>query len=91
MKSINTYGLTMKGLRKASGDTQSYRDAASYDEIFYNRESGEIWTRFQHSLGFNSWTQYHDPAIVKICNAQHHMTMQAIADAIHDSLQAMAI
>ena len=91
MKRINTYNLIMKGLRKASGETQSYRDAASYDEIFYDRETGEVWTRFQHSLGFNSWTEYHNPAVVKICNTRRHMTMQAISDAIHNTLQEMAM
>lgn len=86
---INTYGITMKGLRKASGATMDYNDDSKYDEIFYNRETGEIWTVFQVSMGRNSWTQYDDPKIVKVCNTSRHMTMQAIADAIRDTLDAL--
>lgn len=85
MKSINTYGIIIKGLRKASGETQNYTDDTRYEEIFYNRETGEVWTKFQCSIGQNSWTQYHDPAIIKICNTSRHMTMQQIADRIREA------
>lgn len=84
---INTHGLMIKGLRKASGETRCYSDAASYDEIFYDRSTGEVWTRYQCSLGQNSWTSYNDTNIVKICNTDHHMTMQQIADAIADTIK----
>ena len=86
---INTHGLTIKGIRKASGETRSYNDAGSYDEIFYDRNTGEVWTRYQCNIGQNSWTQYHDSNIIKICNADQHMTMQEIADAINDTLNAI--
>lgn len=86
---INTHGLTIKGLRKASGETQRYNDASSYDEIFYDRSTGEVWTRYQYSLGQNSWTEYHDADVIKVCNAVRHMTMQEIADAINDALNAV--
>ena len=85
MKRINTYGIIIKGLRKASGETQNYTDDTRYEEIFYNRETGEVWTKFQCSIGQNSWTQYHDPAIIKICNTSRKMTMQQIADRIHEA------
>ena len=80
---INTYGLKMVGLRKASGETKNYGPcSAEYHEIFYNREDGEVWTVYQYSLGRNDYTVYHDPAIVAICTTGQHMTMQEIADAI---------
>lgn len=85
MKRINTYGIIIKGLRKASGETQNYTDDTRYEEIFYNRETGEVWTKFQCSIGQNNWTQYHDPAIIKICNTSRHMTMQQIADRIREA------
>lgn len=85
MKRINTYGMNIKGLRKASGETQNYTDDTRYEEIFYNRETGEVWTKFQYSIGQCSWTQYQDPAIIKICNTSRHMTMQQIADRIHEA------
>ena len=87
--SINTHGIKIKGLRKASGETRSYIDAGSYDEIFYDRSTGEVWTRYQYSLGQNSWTQYHDINVIKICNTSRHMTMQEIADAIAQAITSI--
>ena len=80
---INTYGLTIKGLKRASGNTSNYGCySPQYDEIFYDRETGEVWTKYQYSLGQNSWTQYNNENIIKVCNTQRHMSMQEIADAI---------
>ena len=85
---INTYGIKMKGLKKASGCTENYGPySGSYVELFYDKNSGDIWGTFQHSLGQNSWTVYPDPDIIKICNTSSHMTMQQIADCIRDRLQ----
>ena len=82
---INTYGRKISGLKKASGATQNYGHfSGHYVEIFYDRSTGEGWTNEQYSLGQNTWTEYHDKDICKICNASRHMTMQQIADAIND-------
>lgn len=86
---VNTHGIKMKGLKKSSGATQNYGFySGKYDEIFYDKSTGEVWTVFQCSLGHNSWTEYHSKDIVKICNASTHMTMQQIADAIANRLHA---
>lgn len=88
MKKLNTHGLKMVGLKKASGNTCNYGYySGKYDEIFYDRSSGEVWTVYQYSLGQNSWTEHHDPDIIKICNASDHMTMQEIADAIAETIE----
>ena len=88
---INTYGLKIKGLRKVSGDTKNYGFySGKYVEIFYNRDTGELWSVYQFSLGQNSWTEYHDNAIIKVCNATEHMTMQEIVDRIHNQLRSRA-
>ena len=88
MAKVNTYGLTIKGLKKTSGFTQDYGYySGRYVEIFYDRSTGEVWGNFQFSLGQNSWTECHDPAVVKICNTSRHMTMQEIADEIHRVIQ----
>lgn len=86
----NTHGLKMIGLRKACGETQDYGTySPSYDQIFYDRATGEIWTVYHYSLGMNSWTEYHDNDVIHICNAQHHMTMQEIADMIAQRVQEL--
>lgn len=91
MKAVNTYGLNIIGLRKACGETGNYSAGSGcYDEIFYDRQTGEVWTKYQCSLGQNSWTQYHDPSVIKICNTTTHMTMQQIADSIRDRLDEIA-
>lgn len=88
MKKINTHGLKIVGLKKASGRTDDYGYYSGiYDEIFYDRATGEVWTVSQCSLGQNWWTEYHDANIIKICNASRHMTMQELADAIYEAVQ----
>lgn len=83
MKSVNTYGIKIKGLRKASGNTVNWAPrSGGYTEVFFDRDNGEVWTVDQVSLGQNSWTEYHDPAVIKLCNTSRHMTMQEIADSI---------
>lgn len=83
MATINKHGLKINGLKKASSDTQDYGYySGKYIEIFYDRESGDVITKFQYSLGQNSWTVFHDDGIIKICNTSKHMTMQEIADKI---------
>ena len=39
------------------------------------------------SLGCNSWTEYHDGNVIKICNTSRHMTMQEISDAIYEAVR----
>ena len=90
MIKVNTHGLKMVGLKKASGNTLNYKDKAKYDEIFYDRKTGEVWTVFQCSLGQNSWTRYHDGNVVKVCNTSDHMTMQEIADRIRERLEELS-
>ena len=85
MKKINTHGLKMVGLKKASGNTGCSTPNA-YDELFYNRTTGEVWTVFQYSIGHNSWTKYHDRSIIKIGETSEHMTMQEIADRIAECI-----
>lgn len=89
MNKVNKHGLKMIGLRKAAASTEDYGvNSSMYDELFYNVKTGEVWTVFQCSPGWCSWTEYHDPNIVKICNIIHHMTMQEIADYIADCMEA---
>ena len=88
MAKVNTYGLPIKGLKTASGYTDDYGSySGRYVEIFYDRSTGEVWGNFQHSLGHNSWTVYHDPDVIKVCTTSSHMTMQQIADCIRYRIQ----
>lgn len=86
---INTHGLKMGGLKAAAGDTKNLGVyySSEYVELFYGRSNGEVWTRYQCSLGQNTWTQYHDKDVVKICNLSSKTTMQEIADKIAEKLE----
>lgn len=84
----NTHGIKMTGLKVASGDTKSLRGyySGTYVELFFDRQTGKVWTKYQYSLGQNSWTLYHDDNVVKIGNYSSPATMQEIADAIASRL-----
>lgn len=82
-RKVDTHGLRIKGLRKASGETDCANPRyGGYTEIFWNQRTGKVLTTYQVSFGHNSWTVFDNPDIVKVCNADAHMTMQQIADAI---------
>lgn len=84
---INKYGIKMNGLKKASGYTENYGPySGSYVELFYDKSNGDVWGVFHHSMGQNSWTEYHDPDVLKVCTTSRHMTMQEIADCIRDRI-----
>lgn len=84
---INKHGLKMTGLKEAAGNTGGWtRGSGGYTEIFYDRLTGEIWTIQQCSRGHNSWTQYADADVMKICETEEHLTMQEIADRIAEML-----
>ena len=71
------------GLRQAAKNTVNWPlNSGGYTEIFVNRSTGEVWTVDQVSLGQNTWTEYNDPEIVKVCNTSCHMTAKQISDAI---------
>lgn len=91
MAKINRHGLKMHGLKAASGYTEDYGYySGHYVQISYDRNTGDILANYHYSLGQNSWTQYHDPAIITVAMASNHMTMQAIADAIARAAEGIA-
>lgn len=90
-KQINKHGLKMNGLKAASGWTENYGYySGQYVQISYDRNTGDVLADYHYSLGQNSWTRYHDPAIITVAMASNHMTMQQIADAIADKLAKIA-
>jgi hypothetical protein len=83
---IDKHGLKITGLKKCSGNTSDNGYySASYSEIFYDRDTGATWAKYQYDLGHNSETVYHGN-VIKICNTSDHLTMQQIADMIRDKL-----
>lgn len=80
---IDTHGLKMVGLRKASGYTENYpAGSGQYVQISYDMETGEILTSYHVSIGQNSWMGYNDVNVILVCFTRHHLSMQMIADLI---------
>ena len=91
MKTINKHGLKMHGLKAASGETRNYGYySGHYVQISYDTNTGDVLTDYHYSLGQNSWTRYHDPAIITVATTADHMTMRAIADAIARAVEGVA-
>lgn len=91
MGKINKHGLKMRGLKAASGETRNYGYySGHYVQISYDTDTGDVLTDYHYSLGQNSWTRYHDPAIITVEATADHMTMQAIADAIAKAVEVIA-
>lgn len=88
MKKVETYGLRMHGLRAACGATKDYGPYSGHSvEIIYNLETGEVsWSEY---FTDTDWGNYY-PGWLVICRVWHHMTMQAIADAIATAVAAKA-
>lgn len=93
-RKIETYGImvNLQNLRDAARATTNYGShSPEYDEVFYDRSTGEVWTKYQYSLGQNSWTAYHDPDVVKIGNFVRHVTQQQLMDCIKSKLDTIAM
>ncbi len=91
MEKVNKHGLKMRGLKAASGKTRNYGYySGHYVQISYDTDTGDVLADYHYSLGQNSWTRYHDPAIITIATTADHMTMQQIADAITRAVEWIA-
>lgn len=86
MKSINTHGLTIQGLRAVCGQTTDWPcGSGCHTDVYYNRATGELWASDQ--VG-STWTQYDDPDIIRVCSTANHMTMQQLADLVYQAVTA---
>lgn len=86
MRKIEKHGLKMIGLKKASGNTANWGYSGWCTDIFYNRSDGTIMTRDNTE---NDWCEFGDKDIVCVARTTEHVTMQYIADAIHNTLDEL--
>lgn len=66
---------------KNSDDGNGYY-SSGYTEVFYNVDNSECWGVYQYSVGRNTWTNYHDDAIVKIGNYSGKVTKRELLEDI---------
>lgn len=82
---MNTYNLKMEGLEEASKATCDWpRNSGGHTQIFYDRGTGRVLTR--DHVGENSWSEFRDPAIIRVGDTDRHVSAQKIADWIFEEV-----
>ena len=84
MAKVNKQGIKMKNLKAVSGATVN--NPIGYSQISYDRATGELLEAWHFGNSMTSWSEYHDPDVIHVCNTRRHMTMQELADAVRDAL-----
>jgi hypothetical protein len=86
---VNTYGMKMNGIRKASEETEGLQGyySGGYLQISYNEKTGDILTNYHFCFGHYNWSEYDDPNIITVCNFYEPATMQEIANAIRNAVE----
>jgi len=80
--------MKITGIKAVCSETEQLKGYYNghYVQINYNLRTGETWGDYHYSLGQNSWTVYHDPDIITVCNAEEPMTMDEICIVIKDAV-----
>lgn len=56
-----------RGVKAAVGEMRGCsRYDGTYLEVHYDMEEDEVYTHFHSSFGGNSWTVYHDSAVIPV-------------------------
>ena len=78
-----------KGVKAAVGEMRGCsRYDGTYLEVHYDMEKDEVYTHFHASFGMNSWTEYHDPAVIAVGMYSSPVKM---AELKEDILRAIAL
>lgn len=78
-----------KGVKAAVGEMRSCnRYDGTYLEVHYDMEEDEVYTHFHASFGMNSWTEYHDPAVIAVGMYSSPIKMVELKE---DILRAIAL
>lgn len=66
------------------------RNNGYYVEVFYDMNEDKVYSCPQCSLGFNSWTVFHDPAVIKIANFVKRVSKKRLIEIIEERLKEEA-
>lgn len=84
---INTHGLTinLKQLRKASNATSDWPvNSGGRTDIFFDQGTGDVWAKDTMD---DSWTEYSDPDVIRVCGLTQRKPPQWIADRIAETVE----
>lgn len=82
MTKLNLHGreINLKSLYAASKETS--RINRGYFGLFYDRSTGEVWSKYHCDSTLESWTEYDDADIIHVGNVVNHISAQTLADMI---------
>jgi hypothetical protein len=90
MTKVNTYGLVMRGLRKAAGATKSLRGPVYHHfvQISYDMATGDILIDHHYAFQNTEITVYRSPSIINVGAVVCPLTMQHIAISVANAVTA---
>lgn len=81
--------LKLKGLKKIASESKRLNPYGSeHLQVNVNRNSGEVWC---NSHVGNSWTEYHDPAVLRCGFLTAPATMEEIKQMVYESISYAAM
>lgn len=84
---INTHGLKidLESLEAVAKETEHVNHRL-HQEIFFDLETGDV---LYNCTTTGNWTEYRDPAVIKVADTRSHQAPQWIADKIASSVAEM--
>ena len=77
----------LRGVKKASGESKGLNPRYyQYLQLNYDRRAKKVFTDYHVSLGYNSWTEYDNDAVLVIGNIVRPMTMAEITKMVDEAI-----
>lgn len=77
-------GYKIIGVREAAARTHNHWGNSWHYQVFYDTESGEVWT--SEIYGLNNWLKPHSESVYSVLDTQRHVTMNEIKEAVIDCM-----
>lgn len=78
----------IKGLKKIAGESKKLKRGC-YLQVNYDTKSRQVWADYIADFTHNSWVQYADPNVIRICNVVRPITMEELEDVILSTLDVL--
>ena len=76
------------GIKAAVGEMPRRNNYdGTYLEVHYDMDEDEVYTHYHCCLGHNSWTEYHDSAVVFVGFYDEHVTMKELRADIERAIE----
>lgn len=76
------------GIKAAVGEMPRRNNYdGTYLEVHYDMDEDEVYTHYHCCFGHNSWTEYHDSAVVFVGFYDEHVTMKELRADIERAIE----